>query len=151
MFTSTDERIQELFDTLCTVYTRQHNIHNACAIVLDHHVYDQLSGTCVNRKSQPQPFIKLTIQAVPADFQTLGFPLHIKPRPVTISTMADTGSQSCLADIKIMQQLGLQQSDLIPVSMRCMLLTTWVSRSLEPLPFDLLARTYTANQLRHVS
>jgi len=32
--------------------------------------------------------------------------------------MADTGCQSCLAGIKIMQQLGLHQSDLIPVSMR---------------------------------
>ena len=105
-----------LFDTLCAVYNKQH--HNACAIVLDHHVYDQLSGTWVNRKSQPQPLIKLTVQAVPADFQALGFPLRIKPRPVTISAMADTGCQSCLAGIKIMQQLGLQQSDLIPVSMR---------------------------------
>jgi len=88
-----------LFDTLCTVYTKQHNINNACAIVLDHHVYEQLSGTWVNRKSQPQPFIKLTIQAVPADFQALGFPLRIKPRPVTISAMADTGCRSCLAGI----------------------------------------------------
>ena len=107
-----------LFDTLCTMYTGTHNNDGACAIVLDHHVYDQLSGTWVNRKSQPQPFIELTIQAVPADFQSFGFPLHTKSKPITISAMADTGCQSCLAGIKIMQQLGLHQSDLIPVSMR---------------------------------
>lgn len=65
-----------------------------------------------------QPFIKLAIQAVPADFQALGFPLRIKPKSITISAMADTGCQSCLAGIKIMQQLGLHQSDLMPVSMR---------------------------------
>jgi len=107
-----------LFDALCTVYTGQHNNHGACAIMLDHHVYDRLSGAWVGRRSQLQPFIKLTIQAVPADFQALGFPLRIKPKPITISAMADTGCQSCLAGIKIMQQLGLHQSDLMPVSMR---------------------------------
>jgi len=49
------------------MHTRQRNSHGVCALALDHHVYDQLSGTWVNRKSQPQPFIKLTVQAVPED------------------------------------------------------------------------------------
>jgi len=35
-----------------------------------------------------------------------------------MSAMADTGCQSCLTGIKVIQQLGLHQSDLIPVSMR---------------------------------
>jgi len=107
-----------LFDTLCTIHTEKCNDDGSCAIVLDHHVYDQLSGTWVNRKSQSQPFIELTIQAIPADFQSLGFPLSTKSKAVTIPAMADTGCQSCLAGIKIMQQLGLNQSDLIPVSMQ---------------------------------
>ena len=107
-----------LFDVLCALHTRQSNNHGICALVLDHHVYDQLSGTWVNRKSQPQPFIQLTVQAVPEDFHALGFPLRSKSKPVTISAMADTGCQSCLAGIKVIQQLGLHQSDLIPVSMQ---------------------------------
>ena len=35
----------------------------------------------------------------------------------TIFAMADTGCQSCLADIKVIHRLGLKKSDLIPVTM----------------------------------
>ena len=106
-----------LFDMLCSSYT-ENDTDGVSAIVLDHHVYDQLSGTWVNQKSQPQPFIELTIQAAPADFQSLGFPLRTKSNPATIPAMADTGCQSCPCGVKVMQQIGLSLADLIPVSMR---------------------------------
>ena len=107
-----------VFDALCTTFTTDHDFNIQNHTVLDHHVYDQLSGTWLNRQSQPQPFIQLTVQVVPEDFRNFGFPLNIKPKPVSIPVMADTGCQSCLAGIKVMRQLGLRQSDLMPVSLR---------------------------------
>jgi len=52
-----------LFDTLCSVYTENDN-DDVSDIVLDNYVYDQLSGTSVDQKFEPQPFIELTIHTV---------------------------------------------------------------------------------------
>ena len=115
---TTDTSDNAVFDALCTVSSVPNNYNSNNPIMLDHHIYDQLSGTWVNRRSHPQPFIQLTAQAIPEDFQSFGFPLNTRPKPASISAMADTGCQSCLAGIKVMHQLGLRHSDLIPVSMQ---------------------------------
>ena len=41
-----------------------------------------------------------------------------KPRTITISAMADTGCQSCLAGIKIVHRLGLNERNLILVTLK---------------------------------
>ena len=40
------------------------------------------------------------------------------PKAISLSAMADTGCQSCLASLKVIQQIGLSKNDLIPVSMQ---------------------------------
>jgi len=51
--------------------------------------------------------------------QEAWFPIKSTPTPTLWSPpWADTGCQSCLMGIKLLRQLGLQESDLIPVSMK---------------------------------
>ena len=79
-----------LFDALCTVDSSQ--IHhqdvnivnnNKHSIPLDHHVYDNLSDTWIRRSSKPQPFVRVSIQALPEDYLALGINLP-KPSLATV-------------------------------------------------------------------
>ena len=54
----------------------------------------------------------------PDDHRALGFKTAIQPCEIKTSAMADTGCQSCLAGLQAIRQLGLNERDLIPVSMR---------------------------------
>ena len=81
-------------------------------------------------KSQPQSLVTLTATLDPDDYKVLGFqPTSQQPQSVGLSAMADTGCQSCLASTTVLQRLGLNQKDLIPVTNACMLPTTVASRS----------------------
>ena len=105
------------FDSFCSV----HGYDRSCGghgIPLDHHVYDSLNQAWIRRKSSPQPFIDVTAQVVPDDYEALGFRLSSPTMPHSTPAMADTGCQSCLAGMKIVRRLGLRQQDLIPVSMK---------------------------------
>ena len=72
------------------------------------------------RASDPQPFIDVTIQAVPSDAHSLGFHTSLKTptHPVTYPVMADTGCQSCLAGTALHTKLGLDRRHLLRVNMR---------------------------------
>ena len=105
-----------MFDALCMVNNCcQHQ--SAGAIILYHHLYNDLNDCWVRRKSQPQPLITLTTTPHPDDYKVLGFqPTSQQPQSVRLSAMADTGCQSCLASTTVLRRLGLNQKDLIPVT-----------------------------------
>ena len=86
---------------------------------LDHHLYDNLCDRWVRQLSKPQPFICVSASVNPQDYNKLGFTLDTEPESRSIQGMANTGCQSCLAEIKTIHQLSLTDKDLIPVSM-CM-------------------------------
>ena len=111
------EHESAIFDSLCEV-TATGRRNNKKSIALDHHLYNQLSDTWVRRPSKPQPFIKLSTTALRGDYEHLGFSLSATPKPALLHAMADTGCQSCLASIKIINRLGLKRDDLIPVTMK---------------------------------
>ncbi|CAB4041678.1 Hypothetical predicted protein, partial [Paramuricea clavata] len=99
-----------IFDSLCST---------SCGISIDHHLYNQLNDCWVRQSSKPQPFITLATTVCPEDYKTFGMtPPEIPRRRLQIPVMADTGCQSCLASMKIIERFGLQQKDLIPVTMR---------------------------------
>lgn len=106
-----------VFDSLCTVSTFEQQ-HGKRSITLDHHLYNQLNDTWVKKPSRPQPFLKLTVEALREDYRHLGFTLARTPKPTHAHAMADTGCQSCLTGIKIINKLGLKKKDLIPVTMK---------------------------------
>ena len=98
------------FDSFCSV---------SCPISIDHHLYNQLNDCWTRQSSKPQPFITLTTTLCPDDYLTFGLPPPRVPRQtLPIPAMADTGCQSCLVSMKIIKRFGLQQNDLIPVTMR---------------------------------
>ena len=106
-----------VFDQICSTSDTALTHNNA--IFLDHHIYDNLSECWQKRQSDPQPYIKLTVTAAPADTKELGFTPTMKtPTTVSHNAMADTGCQSCLAGGDLLLMLTLRQSDLIPVTMR---------------------------------
>lgn len=101
-----DEHESAIFDSLCVLTTLG---HHRCkrSIALQHHLYNQLSDTWVKQSSRPQPFIKLIVKALPEDYEHFGFTLNPTPKPASTHAMADTGCQSCLASIKIINRLSL--------------------------------------------
>jgi hypothetical protein len=106
-----------VFDALCTVTSfSQHRGHRT--INLDHHLYNNMCDTWIKQTSKPQPFVKLNVTVNPVDYKDLGFKTTIEQKETKTHAMADTGCQSCLAGIKSLRKLGLNKSDLIPVSMR---------------------------------
>lgn len=90
------------------------------AIILDHHVYDDLNRTWQCRMSDPQPFTDVSVQFVPSDSHDLGINASTErctPK-VSYKAMADTGCQSCLSGLVLLQELGLNKTHLIPVKMK---------------------------------
>jgi len=99
-----------VFDSLCSLSTK--------SMSLDHHLYNHLSDTWIQKSSKPQPFVNLTIGTSQGDYERLGYNLNTKTRPGRIACMADTGCQSCLAGMKAISRLGLKTQDLIPVTLK---------------------------------
>ena len=86
---------------------------------VNRHLYNELSDTCVQQASRPQPYITVTANVVLEYYKSLGYKSSFpsKPRTVSVSAMADTGCQSSLAGIKVANRLGFTERNLIPVTM----------------------------------
>jgi len=104
------------FVELCTV-TVASTEDEVRTLPLAHHLYDDMCDKWRKRISDPQPYVNLTLTNKREDYKALGFNLLKHTRAVTLPAMADTGCQSCLIGIKVVQQMGLSTEDLIPVSM----------------------------------
>ena len=87
-----------VFDALCSATgTNQTLTSHTCTVSLDHHLYNNLNNCWSKQASQPQ-FITLSATVHPDDYCTLGLtPVTQQPKTTTLSAMADTGCQSCLA------------------------------------------------------
>ena len=107
----------EGYDELCTAKDQPTAVD---AIILDHHVYDDLNKMWQRRSSDPQPYADISVQYIPSDATDLGVPSQIQQETpvVSYSGMADTGCQSCLSGTTLLQSLGLSKRHLIPVKMR---------------------------------
>lgn len=105
-----------LFSELCTIKAADPN--NGGRITMDHHIYNNLRDIWVKRKSQPQPYVSVTVSADNRDYRDFGIKLTAQTKPLTIQGMADTGCQSCLIGMKLIKHLGLRMNDLIPVTMK---------------------------------
>ena len=98
----------------------QEEVQATGSIEIDHHIYNDLCRMWEHRNSDPQPFIDVSIQAVPSDVAELGVkPANTSPSPKVIKpAMADTGCQSMLGGESVLRSLGRSRSDLIPCSTR---------------------------------
>ncbi|CAG2221989.1 unnamed protein product [Mytilus edulis] len=94
-----EESESAVFDSLCAATVSPLGKRT---IQLDHHLYSQMYNTWIKRPSQPQPFINIVVKVVEDDYKQLGFQnsLVSQQRSTVIPAMADTGCQSCLAEIK---------------------------------------------------
>ena len=89
-------------------------------IILDHHRFDQQSGTWKRKSSKPQPFLGVSISIHKEDYKQLGFnsKLSTQTKELYTSALADTGCQSCLVGMNIISKFGLKHDHLIPVTMK---------------------------------
>ena len=108
-----------IFNTLCAIPNKTGKTASR-DLAMDHHLYDHLSDSWLKQPSKPQPSLNVTVKILDDDYRDLGFqPIgNLNPRTVTLSAMADTGCQSCLAGFKCIRRLGLTQHYLIPVTMK---------------------------------
>ena len=108
------------FNSLCNVTnSAPQPPQNTAGIQLDHHLYHSPSERWVQKPSQVQPFLALTATTHPDDYRALGYkPVVSKPHTAKLTSMADTGCQSCLAEMKVIHLLGLFESNLLPVTLR---------------------------------
>lgn len=95
-----------IFNALCFIHTME-NTHRRSAIPLGYQVYDNLSDTWLRKRSPPQPFVDMTVKIVTSDYNAFEVGLSTPTTSCSISAMADTGCQSCLADMKVIRHLGL--------------------------------------------
>ena len=108
-----------VFNSLCIAMDYNSSFENK-VIYLDHNVYDNLNNAWSKKSSQPQLYVNVSVETKVEDYKSLGYASNFpsKPREITVSAMADTGCQSCLAGIKIAHRLGLNERILIPVTLK---------------------------------
>ena len=103
-----------LFDALCSVET----IFNDGVLSLDHHTYSDFQGKWIQTTSKPQPFITVKMSLKKTDYKNLGLDMTIRNKETTQHVLADTGCQSCLAGLKVVEKLGISKDKLIPVTLK---------------------------------
>ena len=82
-------------------------------------MYDKLSKSWIQRNSKPQPFLNVTVQTCDQDYSDLDLDDHkVSSLAASIPALADTGCQSCLTELKVVQRLGLREEQRIPVTLR---------------------------------
>ena len=86
-------------------------------ITLRHHVFDNVNGW-QQRQSLAQPTIAIAASAHKEDYAHFGAQLTSYPQDSKVMAIADTGCQSCLIGLKVVQRLGFTRSDLLPVEHR---------------------------------
>ena len=108
-----------IFDSLCVAMDYNSSFDDK-VFTLDHHVYDNLTDTWTRKTSRPQPYVNVTVDSNVSDYESLGYAPSFpsRSRTITVSAMADTGCQSCLAGIKIANRLGFSERNLIPVTLK---------------------------------
>jgi len=103
-----------VFDALCELTIQR----NLASLPLGHHVYDQQSNRWLGRSSKPQPFVSISVSIEKEDYEHFGFQLSFSPDNILIDAMVDTGCQSCLVGLRLIEKTGMSRRDLIPVTMR---------------------------------
>ncbi|GFO03106.1 retrovirus-related pol polyprotein from [Plakobranchus ocellatus] len=108
-----------VFETLCSIDT-QEPMSAASSPALDHHIYNEICDIWEKRTSDPQPLLNVTVQAFPSHIHALNINLALKTAtaPVKYLALADTGYQSCLAGLPLLQKLGLQVKHFIQTTMQ---------------------------------
>jgi len=73
----------------------------------------------IQRNSKPQPFLNVTVQTCAQDYSELGLDDYkVSSLAALIPALADTGCQSFLTGLKVVQRHGFREEQLIPVTMR---------------------------------
>ena len=67
-------------------------------------------------KKNPVPLGGLQVRTATADYKALGITTIPPCRSSILPAIADTGCQSCVAGIRVVQRLGISHADLIPVT-----------------------------------
>jgi hypothetical protein len=110
-----------VYDMLCKVdvvhTVSSKESYNTKAIILNHHIFSHQFGW-ERRSSRPQPCINITARVNKDDYTHFGQRPPKSHRTATLTAIADTGCQSSLLGIKLVHNLGIKKSELIPVHLQ---------------------------------
>jgi len=110
------------FESVCRVKVvdtaNESAIFNLASVLLGHNVYGQRSNRWVGCSSKPQPFVRLSVSIEKEDYQHFELQLSFSADYFLIDAMADTGYQSCLVGLELIENTGMSRRHLIPVTMR---------------------------------
>ena len=82
-------------------------------VILDHYIFKSQEGW-QKSESMSHPTLKLLATTVESDYNHLGIKCP-KIQSFHVTTVSDTGAQSCLWGLKEFLRSGFKKSDLIPV------------------------------------
>ena len=98
---------------VATLSTDPHTSAEPKPIILDHHIFDSKNGW-KRSESMSHPTLRLRVATDASDYTHVGVP---KPdiMPSYVTTVTDTGAQSCLWGLQDFYRCGFKDSDLLPV------------------------------------
>ena len=92
---------------------------NECTVInIDHYVYNSVNNSWERRQSDPQPTLSVVVQTSLSSYKFFKMSPPSTNFEVTITAIADTGCQSCLAGMNVLRSLGLSSNDLAPCVMK---------------------------------
>ena len=89
-----------------------------CTVNIDHRIFNSSINVWESRPSDPQPVMKVIVQISHQSYKCFGMTPPPITKPVGISVIADTGCQSCLAGMNVLESLGLKPYHLSQCSMK---------------------------------
>ena len=99
-----------VFDTICT-------FEHECNTALDHYVFDNHQKLWKLQPSDPQPTVQVKISICLDSYED--FKLQAPPAQArSVTAVADTGCQSCLAGMNLLFLIGLEPRHLLQTSMK---------------------------------
>ena len=82
-------------------------------LAIDHHIYSNMEGRWIKRRSKPQPSLKMIASIHKSDYHSLGVNLPVKEVQLNVVVIPDTGCQSTIASMAFARQLGIHKEDLL--------------------------------------
>ena len=92
-------------------------LHTLTEGTLPHQSWDPTTQRWTQRRSPPQPVIRVSVSTNREDYRVHGHTLRVEQHHLATTAMADTGCQSCLAGPLLLKDLNLVEADLIPASL----------------------------------
>ena len=107
------ESNEDVFEALGVIHSSNASVHTQSPHAIGNYIFDGTLGWRAG-DSKSQPTLTLLAAVDDSAYDHISHPTP-KVKPKEVKCVSDTGAQSCLMGLKVLWQLGLNKSDLVPV------------------------------------